>query len=388
MPKDFICDLHIHTKYDIGCSPNLELKTIAKYSKIKGVNLASTGSFTHRTYLKELKNIFSKQNEEEFLELEGVYFLPATEVNNVFEDNKKRRIHNLIIFSNLEECEQFNDLVEKKSYLGSDGRLCLKLNLEETLDYIFEVKKEALFIPAHIWTPWYGIFGSKSGYNNLKEAFGKKTSKIYAVETGLSSDPAMNWRCDFLDNLALVSFSDAHSPENIGREATVIELNKPNYKEFFYSIKNNKIKKTIEFFPQEGKYYQSGCRKCAIKTELERCPKCNKKIAQGVLNRIKQICGNKKSTRKIKNEFCYVIPLKKLIAAALDKNEKSKAVEEKYLELILNYNSTELDILVNLKIEKIKKMDFELGLMIEKMRTGQLKIEPGYDGVFGKIQLL
>ncbi|MEM4196947.1 MAG: endonuclease Q family protein, partial [Candidatus Anstonellaceae archaeon] len=324
---------------------------------------------------------------QEFLKLDGVYFLPATEVNNIFEDNKKRRIHNLIIFSNLEECEQFNDAVEKKSYMGLDGRLCLKLNLMETLDYIFSIKKEALFIPAHIWTPWYGLLGSKSGYDNIKEAFGEKISKIYALETGLSSDPPMNRRCAFLDNFALVSFSDAHSLDNIGREATILQLEKLNYREFFNSIKNKKIKKTIEFFPQEGKYYASGCKNCNyfVESFQERCPKCNKKIAQGVSSRIEILCPKREDSPKIKAEFCYIIPLKKLLAEIYKKSEKSKFIEQKYFELTAKY--PELKILLKLDTNKIAQLDKRLAEAIDKMRRGKIKIFPGYDGIFGRVEI-
>ncbi|MFN3910225.1 MAG: endonuclease Q family protein [Candidatus Anstonellaceae archaeon] len=387
-----ICDLHLHTKYDIGCSKYMEIEQIAKFGKRKGIMLLSTGSFTHKTYLEKLKRIFKiQQEEDEFLFFDGVYFLPTTEVNNIFEEkNKKRRIHNLIIFSNLEECEQFNDRVEKNSYLGSDGRLCLKLNLQETLDIILSIKPNGLYIPAHIWTPWYGIFGSKSGFENLKEAFGKKENKIYALETGLSSDPLMNFRCSWLDKKTLVSFSDAHSPENIGREATIIEVKKPTFNEFFKAIKKKKIK-TIEFFPQEGKYYASGCKKCAVlikskKIKNERCPICNKKITIGVLSRIDQVADRPVGyIPKNPQKFFYIVPLKKLISMVVGQNPKTKKIEEIYQKLI--ENSTELDVLLNQKIENIKKVDVRLADAILLMRKNKLKLSPGYDGVFGQVKI-
>jgi uncharacterized protein (TIGR00375 family) len=370
----------------------MDIEEIAFYSKRKGIDLVSTGSFTHQKHLKKIKDIFSKQDSKlEFYKYKDVYFLPTTEINNVFEDDKKikHRIHNLIIFEDILMCEQFNDEVKNISSLGTDGRLWVRLDLKETIDLIENISKKFLFIPAHIWTPWYGLLGEKNGFNNLDEAFGEKKHKIYAIETGLSSDPPMNWRCSFLNNLSLVSFSDAHSPENIAREATVIELKKPNYDYFFDAIKNKKIKKTIEFFPQEGKYYSSGCRKCQILLDKyqERCPKCNKKIAKGVLDRIDEIADRKKDFKpKNASDFVSIIPLKKIIANILNKNEKTKAVEIEYERLIQKFKS-ELNILLEEKISNLASYNNRLADAISKMRKKDLKIVPGYDGVFGKIQI-
>ena len=385
-----ISDLHLHSKYDVGCSKKMDIKNISYFAKIKGINLVGTGSFTHPQYLYELKKIFASQDpEENFYNYENTFFVPTAEINNVFEsDGKKKRIHNLIILKSFEECEQFLDLIKNFSHPGSDGRLCVRLDLPSTIDYILEVNKKALFIPAHIWTPWYGLLGSKSGFSSFKKAFFDRIKFIYAYESGLSSDPPMNWTCSFLDDFALVSFSDAHSPQNLGREATVLDLEKLNFDSLFESIKNKKIIKTIEFFPQEGKYYASGCRNCKMVFEnldLMRCPKCNKKITLGVLSRIKSLADRKPGYKpKNASGFVSIVPLKKLIAFSYQVSENSKNVSKIYFEMISQFKN-EFNILLDEPISNIARYDNKIALSIQKMRNKKLKITPGYDGVFGSV---
>jgi uncharacterized protein (TIGR00375 family) len=387
---NLISDLHLHSKYDVGCSKKMDIENISYFAKIKGIDLVGTGSFTHKTYLNELKKIFSHQNpDEEFYKYKNTFFVPTAEINNVFEQKgKKRKIHNLIILKSFEECDQFLNLIKNFSSPGNDGRLCVRLDLPSTIDYLLEVNKKALFIPAHIWTPWYGLLGSRSGFSSFKEAFLDRLNFIYAYESGLSSDPPMNWSCSFLDDFALVSFSDAHSPQNLGREATIFELEKLNFDSLFESIKNKKIIKTIEFFPQEGKYYATGCRNCKIvfeNLELARCPRCNKKLTTGVLARINSLADRKIGYRpKNAPDFFSIVPLKKLIAFSYQISENSNLVNKIYFEMISKFKN-EFNILLNEPISNLAKYNKAVALSIKKMRNKKLKIKPGFDGIFGSV---
>ncbi|MFH1306188.1 MAG: endonuclease Q family protein, partial [Candidatus Micrarchaeota archaeon] len=217
---EIICDLHIHSKYARGCSPRMGIREIANEAKVKGIDLVGTGDFTHPKYLEEIKRECKiDEGGSGFLKCNEIYFVPTVEINNIFElpGGKKRRIHNLIVMPSLECAEQFNDDIKNKSELGVDGRPWVRMSLAETVETVMEISGKGLVIPSHAWTPWFGIFGAKGGFDSLKEAFEDKEKNIYAIETGLSSDPAMNWRCSWLDRVQLVSFSDAHSPEKLGR---------------------------------------------------------------------------------------------------------------------------------------------------------------------------
>ena len=431
---DVIADLHLHSKHARGCSPRMGILQIAAQAKLKGINLLGTGDFTHPKYFEEIKKECKKCGEMSRKEIDrmsagmekvggknsdaadancdgllfcnGIFFVPTSEINNTFEsaDGKKRRVHNLVVMPDLELAAQFNDAISKKSKLGVDGRPWVKMNLGETVEILQSVSAKSLFIPAHAWTPWYGIFGAKGGFGSLKDAFEGQEKHVYAIETGLSSDPAMNWRCSWLDSLQLVSFSDAHSPEKLGREATVLEVGKLSYDELFSSVackEKRKLKKTIEFFPQEGKYYSDGCRKCEVRSTPAqtkefggRCPKCGRKITKGVLGRIDEL-ADREGGIVPKNAAAYdsIVPLRELAAMAIEKGVASDAAKTVYCRLIEKFGN-EFDVLLNADAKEISNMDGirsdyakAVSGAILRMREGKLNIEPGYDGKFGVVGL-
>jgi len=402
---EIICDLHVHSKYARGCSPRMGIREMAREAKIKGIHLMGTGDFTHPQYLEEIKKE-CEESDNGLLLCDNTCFVPTVEINNTFEQpaGKKRRIHTLIVMPSLQEAEQFNEFISKKSKLGVDGRPWVRMSLAETAEECYSISKKSLLIPAHAWTPWYGIFGAKGGFDSLADAFEGAEKYVHSIETGLSSDPQMNWRCSWLDKVSLVSFSDAHSPQKLGREATVVEGEEISYNALFDAIAkkgNGNLKKTIEFFPQEGKYYSDGCRNCLLRSTPAqtkkyggRCPKCNKKITKGVLGRIDEL-ADREEGEKPKGAPAYesIVPLKEIISMAIGKGVATASVEQVYLKLIKEFGN-EFFVLLNADIEKIKKIKYEKKDYLEavanaifRMRKGELIIEPGYDGKFGVVGL-
>jgi uncharacterized protein (TIGR00375 family) len=385
----------------------MDIKNMAKSAKIKGLQLVGTGDAIHPKYHKEIRQD-AEETEGGFLEREGIFFAPSVEINNVFEQpqGKKRRVHMLVVFPSIEIAEKFSDLIAPFSKLGSDGRPWVKMSLKELAKNSAKLDPKILLIPAHIWTPWYGIFGSKGGFSSLHEAFEEQEKSIYAVETGLSSDPPMNWRCSWLDKVRILSFSDAHSPENLAREATEFEIERMQYDCLWKAIAKpdakNHVLRTIEFFPQEGKYYTDGHRACGLRLSPDetkkmngRCPKCGKKITRGVLGRI-DLLADRKEGEKPKNalSFSHLIPLRKLIAMALGRGEKAKEVEDAYYAILgifgneiaaLESSPKEMEekLQKNLEIEKCKKISKAVFLMQQE----KLELNAGFDGQYGEIKL-
>ena len=283
----------------------------------------------------------------------------------------------------MESVEKLNKELDKDYNLKSDGRPILGIDAKELAKIILNIEPKAMIIPAHLWTPWFSIFGSKSGFNSIEECFDDYSKYIYAVETGLSSDPKMNWHLSALDNVCLISNSDAHSPANIGREANVFDLKELNYNEIFETLKNkdkNKFLYTIEFFPEEGKYHFDGHSKCKIsfdpnetKKHKEICPACKKKLTIGVFNRVLELADR-------------VVPLRELIAEAQNKGVNTKGVNYFYDNLINKEN--EFNILLDLEIEIIKQYSNEMiAEAVNRLRQGKIFITPGYDGEYGKVKV-
>lgn len=400
-----VLDLHIHSRYSRACSPELTLPNIASVAQKKGVDIVATGDFTYPQWYKHI------QAKLEEVDNSGLYrlrkskniktlFILATELSLVYKDEgKTRRIHIMVQAPNLEAVKELNEYLDKRYNIRSDGRPILGMSAPDLVKLCLSIHPRFLIYPAHIWTPWYAVFGSKSGFDSIKQCFKDQARHIYAYETGLSSDPEMNWRVSSLDNLSILSSSDAHSLPNIGREANVMDLNEITYNEIYEAIKNkdlSKLKYTIEFYPEEGMYYFDGHRDCNFRATPQEtkklkgiCPKCKKPLVLGVSYRIENLADKAKGYRS-KNSQSYkkLIELDKIIAEVLNiKSRKSIKVQTIYKKMIESLGS-ELDILLEIKTNKIKKeFGDSIALAVDRVRKGNLIIKPGFDGKYGEIRI-
>ena len=405
-----ILDLHIHSKYSRACSRDLDLPNIARACEVKGIDIVSSGDFTHPKWIKHIK-----ENLEEWQEgiykmknsLSGTKFILGTELSLVKKHKgQTRRIHACVYAPSIKIVEKFNKRLEKMGFnLKSDGRPILGLTVKELLEIMISVDVRMELIPAHAWTPWFAIFGSKSGYDSLEEAFEELTPRIHVIETGLSSDPRMNWGLSQLDNITLISNSDAHSTAKLGREANVFEfgeVKKITYTEIFRIINTGDKKNflyTIEFYPEEGKYYADGCSNCKFSSNPKEtkklkglCPKCKKKMTVGVLTRIDELADrNEEESLKIGKEkmipYKSLVPLPEIIADVFVCGVNTKKVSKQYDELIEKLGS-EFKILLDISIKKIESVSsIEIASAIKNVREGKVETVPGYDGIFGKIKI-
>ena len=402
-----ILDLHIHSKYSRACSRDLDLPNIAKVCEIRGIDVVATGDFTHPKWLENIKNELVESSE-------GVYklknsesktrFILGTEVASIKKHkDKTRRIHLLIFAPNIETAEKFNKTLEKKGFnLRSDGRPILGMSSKDILKLMLEIDERMVMIPAHAWTPWFGIFGSKGGYDSLEDAFDELAVYIKAIETGLSSNPIMNWRLSALDNITLISNSDAHSLQKIGREANIFQFKNEDevtYKEIMRIIQEGdkkKFLKTVEFYPEEGKYYADGHRDCKFFCSPEEtkklkglCPKCNKPLIIGVLNRVVELADRTESQAKKVNKIPYksIVPLVEILAGVLDKGVSTKTVQKEYNNLIDKIGN-EFSILLDTKIEEIEKVSGDkIAKAVDKVRKGEVILTSGFDGEFGEVHI-
>lgn len=323
---------------------------------------------------------------------------------------KGRRLHNLIFLPDFSSAETFQKLLlSKRANLSSDGRPILGMSSKDLLSLALQASPQALFIPAHAWTPWFGIFGSQSGYDSLSECFEDLTPQIYGIETGLSSDPAMNWRIKELDSRSILSFSDAHSLPNLGREATILDGTlSDGYSGLFAAIKNQKVAGTMEFYPEEGKYHYTGHRNCAVKYTPEdtkragtTCPKCGKGLTVGVMERVEELAKRENQELGIKNQggiitsekfanragYRMLVPLLQVIAESFKTAPNSQKVVSEYKKLIGSLGS-EIKILTKVSTEEIAKISgSKIAEGVEKDRAGDLVIDPGYDGVYGVVKI-
>ena len=389
-----IADFHIHSKYSRATSKEMDLYGLTKWAKIKGVNILGTGDFTHPLWFDELK---SKLKEENYgiYSYNCIYFILSSEISFIYnQNNKLRRIHLLIFAPSFEVAYKINRILEKYGNLSSDGRPTLGEPIQKVIPQLWNLSEDIHVIPAHAWTPWYSIFGSKSGFDSIEEAFGDYSKYIFAIETGLSSDPPMNWRLSKLDKICLVSNSDAHSPNKIGREANVFNCNL-NYKDIFNAIKNqdkDKFLYTIEFFPEEGKYHFDGHRNCNISLHPKEsiklgkiCPICGKPLTIGVLHRVEELADREEGYLPNKIPYKNLVPLEEIIGQALNKDPSSPIVQREYIKITSNLGN-ELNILMDASLEDINRISGEkIAEGICLMRQGKIKIIPGYDGVYGKI---
>jgi uncharacterized protein (TIGR00375 family) len=400
-----ILDLHIHSKYSRACSSALTLANIDAACRTKGIDIIATGDFTYPLWFKNIKDELEEINGGGLYKLKGsdgkVKFILSTEVALIYKDGgpHARRIHLVIMAPNIAAAGKLNNYLDKKFNIRSDGRPILGMSAPDLVKICLDIDPHFIIFPAHIWTPWFSVFGSKSGFDKMKECFREQTKNIFAYETGLSSDPEMNWRLSALDNLTLLSNSDAHSLANLGRECNVFDLNDFSYQEIYDIIKKKDLKKiikTIEFYPEEGMYHFDGHLNCKISCPPEQtkkykniCPVCKKPLTIGVLNRVEELADRAVGIIPKKSyPFVKLVELDKIIAEALGvKSRSSKKVQAEYSKLIKIFGP-ELFILMDLPLAELSGKTLPLiAEGIKRVRAGRLEIKPGFDGQYGEIKI-
>ncbi|MFH0891378.1 MAG: endonuclease Q family protein [Candidatus Falkowbacteria bacterium] len=402
-----IADLHIHSKYSRACSRDLTLANIDKTCRVKGVDIIATGDFTFPDWFSSIKNELEEINNSGLYKLKAmpddkIKFILSTELALIYKKNDRcRRIHVVVQAPSIAAAAELNKYLDKHYNIRSDGRPILGMGAEELMKLCLSIHPKFLIYPAHIWTPWFSVFGSKSGFDTMEECFGEYTKDIYAYETGLSSDPEMNWRLSALDNFTLLSNSDAHSLPNIAREANVFELAVVSYDELYDVIKNKKTDKsyldyTLEFYPEEGMYHLDGHRDCGVrfkpaetKKHKNICPKCKKPLVVGVLNRVEELADRKEGFRPAGAPGARkLVELDKIIAEVLGvKSRTSVKVQTEYNNIIGQY-SNEINILLDEPIGNLAKgLSPAVVEGIRRVREGRLRIEPGFDGQYGRIRI-
>jgi len=394
-----IADLHIHSRFSRATSEHMDLAHLSASAKTKGIGLLGTGDFTHPEYSRELKRNLEQLPNGLYRHL-GILFMPTAEISCIYSKNGVKRIHLCICAPSLEAAAQINDLLAKKGNLASDGRPIFGASAPEITELVMSVDDNCFVYPAHAWTPWYSVFGSESGFDSMEECFEDQVKHIHALETGLSSDPPMNWRLSALDKYCLLSNSDSHSPQKIGREANVFEFNETeiSYKSIIAAIKSkdkSHFKFTVEFFPEEGKYHWDGHRNCNIHippTEARKynniCPACRKPLTIGVLHRVEELADRPEGSKPPSAiPFIHAIPLLEIIASALGVGESTKTAREEYEKIIARFG-TEFDTLTSAKPNELHEAANEkVAEGILRVREGKVRLDPGYDGVYGRISI-
>ncbi len=405
----FIADLHIHSKYSRATAKEITPESISAWAQLKGVSVVGTGDFTHPEWLKELDEKLEPGDNGLFILKErfrtrdvpekcraDVHFLVTTEISCIYrKDGRTRKIHSLIFAPDFNDVKKINKALSKIGNLKSDGRPILGLDAEELLRIVMDESPDAMLVPAHAWTPHFSVFGSASGFDTLEECFGELTPHIHAIETGLSSDPPMNWRLSSLDRIALISNSDAHSPAKIGREANIFDTS-ISYGAIARALRTREgFIGTIEFFPEEGKYHYDGHRSCEVSLSPKEtvrhkylCPVCGKKVTVGVMHRVEKLADRDEGFRPAGSPaFHSLIPLPEIIAQSLKVGVNSKAVEKEYFSM-LGRLGNELSILTKLPTGEIEETSsLRIAEAISRIRRGEVHIEPGYDGEYGKIRI-
>jgi len=391
---EFVADLHVHSRYSMATSRDMDIPAMAQSAKRKGIDLLGTGDFTHPAYFESLSK-YLKPTSSDLFEYEDIRFVLTAEVSNVYQsDGRTRRMHNLIFVPTTETARGVSTILGEYGRLASDGRPVLSISSYEMLARLLEVDERLMLIPAHIWTPWFALFGSKSGFDSLEECFGDLADRIFAVETGLSSDPPMNERLSSLDRMTLISNSDAHSPRCLGREANLFDSDL-SYDGIHAALRKSdgmKVKSTLEFFPEEGKYHLDGHRACGYRTmPLEAkanhglCPVCGRKLTIGVLHRVEDLADRPPDCAQNAASYRHVIPLMELLAEAYDTRETSVYVRKAYAALTTELGA-EFHVLLQAEVADVEKLtDARVALAIERMRRGDVQAVGGYDGVFGVV---
>ena len=399
----YVADLHLHSSYAYATSKALTLPNLAKWAKLKGIDLLASADFTHPQWFRELsENLIPEDNG--LYQYAGVHFVLGAEVSCIYsQDGRGRRIHILLFAPNLSTVEKLNQALAPHGNLAVDGRPTLTLSVRDLTELVLETDPRCVVVPAHAWTPWYGVFGSKSGFDSLEECFQDLTPAIPAVETGLSSDPAMNWGVPNLAGKTIISFSDAHSLPKLARELTV--FNGPlTYQGLSDALFQNRVAYTVEFYPEEGKYHYDGHRKCHVcqppGASLEQrglCPVCHRPLTLGVLHRTRSLSAEPVSESRAPDGFIHspdgrppftrLVPLQEIIAQVLGQGLATKGVTKAYFGVI-NELGSELQTLLHASPADLALAAGEpLARAILQARRGDVQVSPGYDGVFGTVSL-
>lgn len=405
----FIADLHFHSRYSRATSPRADLDNFNKWAKKKGIEVVGTSDFTHPQWFRNLKEKLEPAEpglfQLEQVEGEAVKFMLTTEVSCVYSKNSKtRKIHVLILAPDFDTVEEINTRLGWEGKLESDGRPTLGMDAEELTKIVLNTSEDCMVIPAHCMTPWFGLFGSKSGFDSLEACFGDYSEYIQAVETGLSADPPMLWRIPDTRKRTLFSASDAHSPKKLGREVNIFEGENLSYEAITGATKKGaeatqedalNLIETIEFYPQEGRYHYDGHRKCGVRFSPQQteqhdgvCPECGEPLTIGVMNRVERLADREKGFEPDQSiPFRRLIPLEEIVAEAVGQNTGTKAVEEEYQNLINNLGS-EFRVLLESSIKDLKNLAGpKIAEGIRRVREEEVQIEPGYDGEYGEIKV-
>jgi len=396
-----IADFHIHSKYSRATSPDMNIESLSRWAKVKGITLLGTGDFTHPNYFAEIRLRLTSNGKGLFTLKKGdktSHFILTTEISNIFTVNGRgRRIHTLIFAPSFEVVEKINQKLKRIGNITSDGRPIFGNHVKDMVKLVLDVSPECFIVPAHVWTPWFSLFGANSGFDSVEECFEEESKNIHCMETGLSSDPAMNWRLSALDKITLISNSDSHSPHRLGREANIFDA-ELSYGEIVNILKTKDTKKflsTVEFFPEEGKYHFDGHRACNVVLAPEEskklnniCPVCKRPLTVGVMQRVEALADRPagfKPTNAI--PFRNLVPLEEIIAEALGVGPTTATVVKEYNNMI-EKGENEFNILLDLSLDEIAKFTSERIVKgIQLVRERKLKIVPGHDGVYGKINI-
>jgi uncharacterized protein (TIGR00375 family) len=425
---EFVTDLHLHSKYSRAVSPDMNLYNMALWGTKKGLDILSAGDWTHPLWRREIQQelvedtqgIFKFKDDKDF----KTRFILSAEISSIYsQGGKARRIHNLVFSPSFETCEKITaELTKRGCNLSSDGRPIIGLSSIELMELIYSIDDNILLVPCHAWTPWFGLYGSNSGFDSITDCFGQYSDKIYGVETGLSSDPYMNWQIKELENRCLISTSDAHSLPKMGREATVFvtknddQKYKITYQDIISAIKqtpNSKLKigYTIEFYPEEGKYHFTGHRNCQFVQDPKQtridgniCPVCKRPLTVGVMHRVeelaKAVAFSKELSRLDENgvkwivdpskqhpPFIKLVPLNEIIAESLGSSVSSQKVKTLFDDLCSKFGS-EMQVLLKVSIKDLKKTAGpRIAEGVDKVRRGDIVIAPGFDGQYGIVKI-
>ena len=414
--KLFYADLHIHSRFSRATSKGLSLRKLAAWAGLKGLDVLATSDFTHPEWLQEIEDTLEQEEnglfrlrdasglDQEIPWLQGTplqcrtRFMLGTEISSIYKrGGVVRKVHNLVFMPSLDAARKFNTRLAQVGNLAADGRPILGLDSRDLLEMVLETDPGAALVPAHIWTPWFSMFGSKSGFDSIEECFGALSKEIFALETGLSSDPDMNWLWSALDRFRLISNSDAHSGEKLAREANIFS-GEPGYETIFKALKNEGLGHaflgTVEFFPEEGKYHLDGHRKCGIVLDPREsqklgsiCPVCGKPLTVGVLNRIMSLADREQPEQpKGSPGFTSLIPLPEILSEILNVGPRTKTVFGLYAKLVHGFGS-ELAVLQHVPLESLRPYSKALAEGIRRMRHREVYRDPGFDGQFGRISV-
>ena len=403
MSPRLVADLHLHSRFSVGTSRYLDVVALAGAARAKGIGLLATGDFTHPDWLAELRASLVDSGDGVY-ETGDVRFVLGTELSCVWRQaGRSRRVHVLVLAPGFDAAARIARALSPYGRLTSNGRPVLKLSARDLVTRTRDAAPSAVIVPAHVWTPWYGAYGSKSGFDSLDECFGDVASEIRAIETGLSSDPAMNWRISELEGRAILSFSDAHSAANLGRELTVFEA-EPTYPALRAAIESADVLETVEFHPEHGKYHYDGHRKCGarfapdeIRQTGGKCPRCGRPLTLGVLHRVEELADRDVAVRRDRDglvrgpanrpPFRLLLPLREVLSQVLGVGKASKRVE-RACEALTSELGGEYRVLAHAPRTDIEAVaGAAVAVAVTAARAGRLEIEPGYDGAWGTVRI-